>query len=192
MGETLTGGADFVLSLVLDLDTTLSLPSKSDCGKLENIYKAKIDLVSAKSWDIKNIDIKQSSSTDAICNSFGKAVCDVAQAACYNGIQTAGRPYWDCTAAKLACETGCCGPIHVCNCNSCRKDYKKCFVACDQDKKDCVSNCKKACNCLLGGIITDIKSILSENVIQNNVMPMLMKTVNHQILSVLQQIKICN
>ena len=199
VSENLTGSADFSASLNLDLDILLDLPSANTCGRISKIYSFNIALQNPTSWDVKNIVIEKSTSSSQICNQIGSVVCDVTcntypGVPCYSG-GDGKRPYWNCNAEKASCESGCCGPIHFCDCNKCRLDYKKCFDACDADvavcKQECINNCESTLNSLLGGIFTDVKDILSQNVIKTYALPPLFSELNSLFPQLLTSLKFC-
>ena len=198
ISEDLTGSADFSATLNIDLDILLNLPSVHTCGTIAEIYNSTLSLQNPKSWSVQNILIGKSTSSSQICNEFGTVVCDITcntypGVPCYNG-GDGKRPYWNCNAEKASCESGCCG-FHVCDCDSCRLDYKKCFDACDADvaecKQECINNCESTLNSLLGGIITDAKDILSENIIETKALPKVIDGLNTIIPPLLTSLKFC-
>lgn len=177
VSENVDGNASF--SATINFSINMQAGKDKNCYRVIKLDKSDLTINIAK-WDISNVKITKSSSTDQICSDFGSAVCEANYLTQMTGC-----------GAMRACEAPCCGPIPLCSCDGCRNSYKQCDAGAAKNKEECNNNCKTAMNSLTGSIAMGIKDILSENVIQEVALPALKNALIPVIINLIKSQGFC-
>ena len=186
ISESVDGTASVMVAPTVTFDLAFNTPTYTQPGPLNKTCNSTISV--GKNWSVDAIKIRWSSSTAAICNSFGQAVCSVTKGTEDAACETAyGTYYASCEAEHLTCEATCCGILPFGCCDDCRKTNRECFNNCeyarDKCKKTvqgnydaCMSGCNHALDAVLSALTQQVVTILKDSVMQKDLIPFLIKT----------------